>query len=89
MTNVNGNYKKKLKKTFKKISKKTTVEQRFLGKTLPKAIGGLAKFAFKRPVTTLALTGLYKGAKALGTKFGTKYNFSQVRQFDKKGRKII
>ena len=45
MTNVNGNWKKSLKKQTKSakkwavgIGKKTTGEQRFLGKTLPKKI---------------------------------------------------
>tara|TARA_R100001443_G_scaffold97_4_gene382 strand:- start:1695 stop:1961 length:267 start_codon:yes stop_codon:yes gene_type:complete len=88
MTNVNGNYKQKLKKTFKKISKKTTREQRFLGKTLPRAIGGLAKFAFKHPISATALAFVPSAIKKVAnTQKGLK--FPKFRQFDKRGRKII
>ena len=88
MTNVNGNYKKKLKKTFKKISKKTTGEQRFLGKTLPKALFKTAKFAFKHPITATALTLVPSAMRKIaGSQKGLK--FPKFRQFDKRGRKII
>ena len=88
MTNVNGNYKKKLKKTFKKISKKTTADQRFLGKTLPRAIGGVAKFAFKHPISATALAFVPSAIKKVAnTQKGLK--FPKFRQFDKRGRKII
>ena len=87
MTNVNGNYKKKLKKTFKKISKKPTAEQRFLGKTLPRAIGGVAKFAFKHPISATALAFVPSAMKKIAKSPGLK--FSKFRQFDKRGRKII
>ena len=88
MTNVNGNYKKKLKKTFKKISKKTTAEQRFLGKTLPRAIGGVAKFAFKHPISATALAFVPSAIKKVAnTQKGLK--LPKFRQFDKRARKII
>ena len=47
------------------------------------------KFALRFPGPTLALGVAYEGAKYLGKKYGRKYSFSPVRQFDKKGRKII
>ena len=47
------------------------------------------KFALRYPGPTLALGIAYEGAKYLGKKYGRKYSFSPVRQFDKKGRKII
>ena len=71
------------------IGKKTTWEQRFLGKTLPKALWKTAKWGFKYPLTVIGGTLAYKGAKALGTKWGRGYNYSKLRQFDKRGRKII
>ena len=71
------------------IGKKTTGEQRFLGKTLPKALWKTAKWGFRNPLTVIGGTLAYKGAKALGTKWGRGYNYSKLRQFDKRGRKII
>ena len=53
---------------------------------------GVGKFALKRGALGfpgLAATGLYLGAKKLGTKYGRGYSHVAVRQFDKKGRKII
>ena len=50
---------------------------------------GIGKTALRFPGTTLVATGLYAGAKALGKKWGRGYNYSAVRQFDKKGRKIL
>ena len=71
------------------IGKKTTGQQRFLGKTLPKALFKVAKWGFRNPLTVIGGTLAYKGDKALGTKWGRGYNYSKLRQFDKKGRKII
>ena len=53
---------------------------------------GTGKFLVKRGL--FGFPGLvagagYYGAKALGKKWGRGYNYSAVRQFDKKGRKII
>ena len=94
MTNVNGNWKKSLKKQTKSakkwavgIGKKTTGEQRFLGKTLPKALFKTAKFAFKHPITATALTLVPSAMKKIAKSPGLK--FSKFRQFDKRGRKII
>ena len=92
MTNVNGNWKKSLKKQTKSakkwavgIGKKTTGEQRFLGKTLPKALFKTAKFAFKHPITATALafvpSAIKKGERV--------YKRTPYKQFDKKGRWMI
>ena len=94
MTNVNGNWKKSLKKQTKSakkwavgIGKKTTGEQRFLGKTLPTALFKTAKFAFKHPITATALAFVHSAMKKIAKSPGLK--FSKFRQFDKRGRKII
>ena len=53
---------------------------------------GAGKFALKHGALGfpgLIATVAYYGAKALGKKYGRKYHFSPVRQFDKKGRKIL
>ena len=53
---------------------------------------GVGKFAIKRGALGfpgLAATGLYLGAKKLGTKYGRGYSHVAMRQFDKKGRKRI
>ena len=42
------------KKFLKDIGSKTTPQQRFLGKTIPKALFKTAKFAFKNPITATA-----------------------------------
>jgi hypothetical protein len=61
-----------------------------LGKRLLKwGVVKPAKLMLKKPGLTLLAYGAYKGAKHLGTKWGRGYNYSPVRQFDKKGRKIL
>jgi len=95
MTNVNGNWKKSLKKQTKSakkwavgIGKKTTGEQRFLGKTLPKALFKTAKFAFKHPITATALAFVPSAIKKIaGRQRGLQW--APYRQYNKKGRKII
>ena len=70
------------------MGKKTTGEQRFLGKTLPKALFKTAKFAFKHPITATALAFVPSAIKKVAnTQKGLK--FPKFRQFDKRGRKII
>ena len=69
------------------IGKKTTGEQRFLGKTLPKALFKTAKFAFRHPITATALAFVPSAMKKIAKSPGLK--FSKFRQFDKRGRKII
>ena len=70
------------------IGKKTTGEQRFLGKTLPKALFKTAKFAFKHPITATALAFVPAAMRGIaGKQKGLK--FPKFRQFDKRGRKII
>jgi hypothetical protein len=76
----------KIKKTGKKILSKTTAEQRFLGKTLPKTLFKVGKFAFMNPITATAAFMAPSAIRALGKKKGL--NFPQYRQYDKKGRKI-
>lgn len=77
----------KFKKAGKKFAGKATTEQKFLGKTLPKYIGKAAKFAITKPITTTALFFAPDVIKALGKQKGI--NFSDVRQFDTKGRKFL
>ena len=77
----------KFKKAGKKFAGKATAEQKFLGKTLPKYIGKAAKFAITKPITTTALFFAPDAIKALGKQKGI--NFSDVRQFDTKGRKFL
>jgi hypothetical protein len=77
----------KIKKAGKKFAGKATTEQKFLGKTLPKYIGKAAKFAITKPITTTALFFVPDVVKALGKQKGI--NFSDVRQFDTKGRKFL
>jgi len=61
-----------------------------LGKRLLKwGVVKPAKLMLKKPGLTLLAYGAYKGAKHLGTKWGRGYKYSPVRQFDKKGRKIL
>ena len=75
------------KKLFKDISSKATPQQRFLGKTLPKALFKTAKFAFKNPITATGLTLLPAAVRKMGAQKGIK--FSDFREFNKKGRKIV
>ena len=77
----------KLKKTGKKIAGKATAEQKFLGKTLPKYVGKVAKFAFKNPITSTALFFVPDIVKAAGKQKGI--DFSPTRQYDRKGRKFL
>jgi len=97
--NVSGFWKqttKSTKKNLKKISKVTTpVYSRYAAPTvgLFKQTGKLAlnvgKLALRAPGTALTLPLVFSGARHLGKKWGRGYNYSPVRQFDKKGRKII
>jgi len=67
---------------------KMSNQHKFLGKTLPKAIGSAAKFAFRKPLT---VAGAYIGAKLIGKAFRKAdkgLSFPMTRQFNKKGRKI-
>ena len=51
---------------------------------------GAGKLALRFPGTGLALTGLYYGGKAIGTRAGPKkFKYPDYREFNKKGRKII
>ena len=77
--------KKKSKVPKGDIFRKASREQKFLGKTLPRMIGGAAKFVWKHPVSTTAAWLI--GEKMLKTKPGLK--FPKHRQFDRRGRKII
>ena len=76
----------KLKKAGKKVMSKTTAEQRFLGKTLPKTLFKVGKFAFMNPITATAAFMAPSAIRALGKQKGL--SFPEYRQFNKKGRKI-
>ena len=70
------------------IGKKTSGEQRFLGKTLPKSLWKVAKWGFKHPISATALTFVPAAMRKIaGSQKGLK--FPKHRQFDKRGRKII
>ena len=78
---------KKMSEGAKNVLKKTTAEQKFLGKTLPRYIGKAAKFAFTNPITATGLFFVPSAIKAIGKKKGIK--FSEMRQYDRKGRKFL
>ena len=101
--NVGGNWKKDWNK-FKKGAKKsfkaakgaaTPVYSRYAAPTvgLFKSTGKLAmnvgKLALRAPGTALALPLIYTGARHIGRKAGRKFSYPSMRQFDKRGRKII
>jgi len=70
------------------MGQKTTGEQRFLGKTLPKALWKVAKWGFKHPISATALAFVPSAMRKIaGSQKGLK--FPKYRQFDKRGRKII
>ena len=78
----------KIGKSYTKYGKPTEVMFRKTGA----AALGVGKFALKRGALGfpgLAATGLYLGGKALGKKYGRGFQYSQYRQFNKKGRKIL
>ena len=76
----------KLKKAGKKFAGKATAEQKFLGKTLPKTLFKVGKFAFMNPITATAAFMAPSAIRALGKQKGL--SFPEYRQFNKKGRKI-
>jgi len=69
------------------MGQKTTGEQRFLGKTLPKALWKVAKWGFKHPISATALAFTPKLIKKMA--HSPKFSYPKYRQFDKRGRKII
>lgn len=75
------------KKFIKDVGSKTTGQQRFLGKTLPKALFKTAKFAFKNPITATAAF-LAPAAIQPFTKKKVASRPKQ-KQYDRKGFKII
>jgi hypothetical protein len=79
----------KLRSTGKKLASKATSEQKFLGKTLPKTLFKVAKFAIKRPLTATGLFLVPDVARAL-IKKGERVSGRPVsRTFDRKGRSIL
>ena len=88
-------YKKKIKKANMAskskgiakgdIWKKASREQRFLGKTFPRVIGGAAKWLWRHPLTATA--AWLVGERMLKKRPGFKY--PEHRQFDKRGRKYF
>ena len=77
---------KKAARSYAKYGKPSVT----LGKSLLKwGVVKPAKLALRFPGPTLVAAGLYAGAKHLGKKWGKGYHYPEVRQFDKKGRKIL
>ena len=70
------------------IFRKASKEQRFLGKSLPRMAWGAAKWAWRHPIASTALTLVPSAMRKIaGSQKGLK--FPKYRQFDKRGRKII
>ena len=70
------------------MGQKTTGEQRFLGKTLPKALWKVAKWGFKHPISATALAFVPAAMKKItGRQRGLQW--APYRQYNKRGRKII
>ena len=76
----------KIARSYRRYGKPTETLFRRVGAT---ALGA-GKLALRFPGTGLALTGLYYGGKAIGTRAGAKkFKYPGYREFNKKGRKII
>ena len=70
------------------IFRKASKEQRFLGKSLPRMAWGAAKWAWRHPIASTALTLVPSAMRKIaGSQKGLK--FPKYRQFDKRGRKFI
>ena len=82
---INKSFNKKSKIPKGNILAKASREQKFLGRTLPRMIGGLAKFAWKHPITSTA--AWLVGERMLKKRPGFKY--PKHREFDKRGRKFF
>lgn len=79
----------KVSEGAKDVLKKTTREQKFLGKTLPKALFKVGKFAFTNPISATALFLAPSAIKGL-TKRGERVSRRSPGQtFDKKGRWML
>jgi len=79
----------KLKKAGKKAMSKTTAEQRFIGKTLPKGLFKVGKFAFTNPITATAAFMAPSVVKSIVKKGERVSRRSPVKTFDKKGRWML
>ncbi len=64
-------------------------EQRFLGKTLPKMAWGAAKWAWRHPIASTALMFAGKPIANAYRRADKGYSFSEFRNYNKKGRKIV
>tara|TARA_B100001939_G_scaffold322438_1_gene312906 strand:+ start:427 stop:729 length:303 start_codon:yes stop_codon:yes gene_type:complete len=80
---------KKFKEGAKGVLKKTTSEQKFLGKTLPKALFKVGKFAFTNPISFTALTLAPSAIRAVTRKGERVSRRSPGQTFDKKGRWML
>ena len=79
---------KALLQKVKHIGSKASGEQKFLGKTLPRMAWGAAKWAWRHPIASTALTLVPSAMRKIaGSQKGLK--FPKYRQFDKRGRKFI
>ena len=82
------------KYTKKKVAKgnifaKASKEQRFLGKTLPRMAWGAAKWAWRHPIASTALMFAGKPIANAYRRADKGYSFSEFRNYNKKGRKIV
>ena len=87
-------WKQKVPKTNKKkiakgnIMAKASKEQRFLGKTLPRMAWGAAKWAWKHPIASTALTLVPSAMRKIASSQKGLVH-PEFRQFNKKGRKVF
>ena len=71
------------------IFSKASKEQRFLGKTLPRMAWGAAKWAWRHPIASTALMFAGKPIANAYRRADKGYSFSEFRNYNKKGRKIV
>ena len=71
------------------IFAKASKEQRFLGKTLPRMAWGAAKWAWRHPIASTALMFAGKPIANAYRRADKGYSFSEFRNYNKKGRKIV
>ena len=79
---------RKVRMTAGGIAAKASGQQKFLGKTLPKALFKTAKFAFKNPITATAIVLAPSAIKGIANR-SKGLKFPANRQFNKRARKVI
>jgi len=76
-------------KTYENEVNKSSKEQRFLGKTLPRMAWGAAKWAWRHPIASTALAFAPRVIGKAYKRADKGYSFPEFRNWNKKGRKII